>query len=416
MLKRVVIIVPLSFVVFSSMLCAVSAASLKGTYTLVGDSDGTTLKKGAVVTITFKGANSGTVSMKGVQPGETVVDSGTFSVSGSIITIQFKELEWQAEKQPFRLDDCTLVLPFKALGFTEGPGTSTWIRKDPACSQDMGTKRQALSGPSAGADSDKQAASEGGEPGPLAGLEGKESCAQCKYIPCIKSLIAQKEAMVKALKTIAGERDWGNLEDAPQEGRDYVDIATMSKEAQDDAANTSNAERGALISDLSGRIDPELIANVKKNCPFSADGVLMMQTNSTYCNIDQQSVDSAIKAIPCDEIARFMYYHESYHFTQCRERLTKKMVGVLTARGEASEDAAAYTLEIQQLKDLLAQASKSSKGGCWRCGKTQVVYPTAPECNDKCEKVRLGGSIMFKCWKLNEKGEHFQIPTQDNRF
>jgi hypothetical protein len=142
----------------------------------------------------------------------------------------------------------------------------------------------------------------------------------------------------------------------------------------------------------------------------------MMQANSTVCNIDQQSIDSAIKAIPCAEIARFMYYHETYHFTQCRERLKKKMVGVLTARGEVREDIAAYTQEIQQLKDLLARASKSSKGGCWRCGKTQVVYPTAPECNEKCEKVRLGGSIMFKCWKLNEKGEHFQIPTRDNRF
>ncbi|MCJ7546754.1 MAG: lipocalin family protein [Deltaproteobacteria bacterium] len=414
MLKRVVIIVALSFVFFSLMLCAVFAASLKGTYTLVGDSDGTTLKKGAVATITFKGANTGTVSMQAKQPGETVVDTGTFSVSGSTITIQFNELDWRAEKQPFQLDDCTLVLPFRALGFTEGPGTSTWIRKDPACSKDIATKRQALSGPSAGTDSDKQAASEGGDQGPLTGLEGKESCAQCKYIPCIKSLIGQKEAMVKALKTIAAERDWGSLEDAPQEGRDYVNIATMSKEASDYAINALNAERGALTSDLDGRIDSEITTGVKKNCPFSADGVIMMQANSTVCNIDQQSIDSAIKAIPCAEIARFMYYHETYHYTQCRERLKKKMVGVLTARGEAREDVAAYALEIQQLKDLLAEASKSSKGGCWRCGKTQVVYPSAPVCNEKCEKVRLGGSIMFKCWKLNEKGEH--ILTPGNRF
>ena len=139
-----------------------------------------------------------------------------------------------------------------------------------------------------------------------------------------------------------------------------------------------------------------------------------MMTDSTYCNIDQESVDTAIQAIPCAEIARDMYDHETYHLTQCLERLKKKMVGVLTARGEAREDVAAYTQEIQQLKDLLARASKSSKGGCWRCGKTQVVYPSAQECDQQCEKVRPGGSVMFKCWKLNEKGE--RILTPGGRF
>ncbi len=99
MLKHAVMTLPLVFVLFFSMPCVVLAASLNGTYTLVGDSDATTLKKGAVVTITFKGASSGTLSMKAVQPGETVV----------------------------------------------GTGTSTWIRKDPACSRDIATQKQALS-------------------------------------------------------------------------------------------------------------------------------------------------------------------------------------------------------------------------------------------------------------------------------
>jgi hypothetical protein len=40
------------------------ATSLDGTYTLVKDSDDTTPKKAVVVTVTSKGAYSGTVSMK----------------------------------------------------------------------------------------------------------------------------------------------------------------------------------------------------------------------------------------------------------------------------------------------------------------------------------------------------------------
>jgi len=117
------------------MLSVCQAASIDGTYLLVKDSDGTVLKKDAVVTITFKGASSGTLSMEAVQPGETVTDTGTFSVSGGNITINFKELEWKAAGQPFQLDGCNLTLPFKALGGSEGPGTSAWLKKSPSCAK-----------------------------------------------------------------------------------------------------------------------------------------------------------------------------------------------------------------------------------------------------------------------------------------
>jgi len=69
--------------------------------------------------------------MEAVQPGETVTDTGTFSVSGGNITINFKELEWKAAGQPFQLDGCNLTLPFKALGGSEGPGTSAWLKRVP---------------------------------------------------------------------------------------------------------------------------------------------------------------------------------------------------------------------------------------------------------------------------------------------
>jgi hypothetical protein len=420
MIKRIVMIVVISFGLFSLMPLAAFAAGLNGTYTLVNDSDGSTPKKGAVVTITFKGTKSGTVSMTAVQPGETVTDTGTFSVTGGTITINFKEMGWQAKKQPFQLVGDKLVLPFKALGLTEGPGTSQWTKQDAAPSNDIETKKQALSGPAkttdtaAAANDEKQSASQENSQGQLTGLEGKETCAQCKYIPCIKSLIEQKEAMIKAFKTISIERDWGNLEGPPQEGRDYVNDAALSKEAASFTEKTLNEEREQLFSDIRDRIDPPLIDAVKKKCPFSGSGVIMMKTNSTVCNIDQKSIDDAIKAIPCKEIAQYMYFHESYHYTQCLERLKKKIVGILTARGEAQEDVAAYTQEIKMLRELLDKASKSNKGGCWRCGKTQVVHPNSQECDKNCERVHLGGAIMFKCFKLNEKGEHVMGPK--NQF
>lgn len=97
------------------------AANPDGTYRLLKDSDGTVPKTNAVVTITFKESSSD-VSMKAVQPGETVTDTGKFSVNGTSITISFKEMAWEANRKPFSLDGCTLVLPFKALDGSEGQG------------------------------------------------------------------------------------------------------------------------------------------------------------------------------------------------------------------------------------------------------------------------------------------------------
>jgi hypothetical protein len=114
---------------------AAGNASIEGTYMLVKDSDGTAPKNAAVVTISFKGSNTGTVSMAAIQPGETVTDEGTFTVNGSNITIKFKEMEWEATGQPFKLDGCNLTLPFKALGGSKGTGTSTWMKKSPSCSK-----------------------------------------------------------------------------------------------------------------------------------------------------------------------------------------------------------------------------------------------------------------------------------------
>jgi hypothetical protein len=125
------------FIVFILSGCQQSTgiAVIEGTYLLVKDSDGTAPKNAAVVTISFKGSNAGTVSMAAVQPGETVTDTGTFSVIGSNITIKFKEMEWEAAGQPFQLDGCNLTLPFKALGGSKGPGTSTWMKKSPSCAK-----------------------------------------------------------------------------------------------------------------------------------------------------------------------------------------------------------------------------------------------------------------------------------------
>jgi len=106
------------------------AQPIDGVFVHVRDSDGTVPKQHATVTLTFQ---AGALRMAAVQPGETVTDTGTYSVHNRLITIRFREMEWEATRQPFDLTGCILTLPFKALGGSPGPGTSVWRRQSAEC-------------------------------------------------------------------------------------------------------------------------------------------------------------------------------------------------------------------------------------------------------------------------------------------
>jgi hypothetical protein len=127
-------------------IATVAAQTMDGVYLHVRDSDGTKPKSGATVALTFKGGVTGSLALSAVQPGETVTDTGTYAVRNNLITIHFKEMEWEANRQPFQFDGCTLTLPFKALGGSAGPGTSVWLKKDPKCGGQMVTNKTPANG------------------------------------------------------------------------------------------------------------------------------------------------------------------------------------------------------------------------------------------------------------------------------
>ncbi len=115
--RRVVLVFLLSL--FSMGLLA---QSLPGTYSLVGDSDGTKPKSGAVIKLML-GAD-GSVSLSAVQPGQTFQDSGTYRASGGRMTMHFEAMDKGCMNQKYSLQGPVLTLPFKML--SDGPGASTW--------------------------------------------------------------------------------------------------------------------------------------------------------------------------------------------------------------------------------------------------------------------------------------------------
>ncbi len=102
--------------------------------------------------------------------------------------------------------------------------------------------------------------------------------------------------------------------------------------------------------------------------------------------------------------------------TRCWERAKKLKDGkgpyIPTVRGEVSEEVEAYRQEIAVLRELLKEITET-KQGCWRCGKTQEVFETAPACTAKCPRVSLGGSVMFQCFKINTPDGGHQMRPGD---
>ena len=119
----VVLLFMVSGVAADPAFAAAAAQAPTGTWRLFKDSNGQVPKPGAVVEITF---GAGTFGVRAAQPGQTIEDRGTFTVTGRRISIEFNEMEQGRRSGPFSLSTDTLVLPFPML--SAGRGTSTWMR------------------------------------------------------------------------------------------------------------------------------------------------------------------------------------------------------------------------------------------------------------------------------------------------
>ncbi len=107
----------------SSGSTAATSNDVSGTYVVVQDSNGTKPKPGVTVTLVL---DKGSLSVHAVGAGDELTDSGTYSISGGKMTIEFKDQGISAKDQPYKLDGDTLELPVKM--FSEGAGSSTWKR------------------------------------------------------------------------------------------------------------------------------------------------------------------------------------------------------------------------------------------------------------------------------------------------
>ena len=100
------------------------AAIPAGTYRLIKDSNGTTPKTGAVISLKF---SVGKLFLRAAMPGKTVTDSGTYRISGNRITVRFRQFPFKCTSAAYSIADGKLKLPFKVL--SGGSGHSLWQKE-----------------------------------------------------------------------------------------------------------------------------------------------------------------------------------------------------------------------------------------------------------------------------------------------
>lgn len=99
-------------------------AELSGVYLLVADSDGTTPRDDATITLTLAGNSA---EIHALMPDVDVTSAGSFSACKNLITISFDDFDFSGDNTAFEFTDGNLTLPFVVLGGVEY-GTSTWKR------------------------------------------------------------------------------------------------------------------------------------------------------------------------------------------------------------------------------------------------------------------------------------------------
>lgn len=150
MMKTFIVTLVISFALVSVSMAqsryGCQNAEISGEYLLLADSDGTTPRDDATITLSLVG---NTATIHAVMPDVDITSGGSFNACQNLITMSFDDFDFAADNAEFSITDGVLTLPFVVLGGVEY-GSSTWKRLSGGEEND----EQANNDPETGPDSD----------------------------------------------------------------------------------------------------------------------------------------------------------------------------------------------------------------------------------------------------------------------
>lgn len=204
----------------------------------------------------------------------------------------------------------------------------------------------------------------------FAGATSAKDCG-CEHLRCIEGLIEQKTAMAAGYDALAIK--WDRLLKVEGAPADQVDFKSVK-----DPVRRAKFYRDMLyLLGVFARQEDEMASKVgpPTGCDFSPG--LSADTNTfDTCKVGD-SLAAAMAQAPCRQIGELMARHEGLHHDRC---LVRKQAGswvysvtgadgrieaarsfpalMQTPAGHAREEAAAYRMEIGELKSLAAKIEK----------------------------------------------------------
>ena len=204
----------------------------------------------------------------------------------------------------------------------------------------------------------------------------KESCDQCKFLPCLKDTVAQKRKLVAVYEGI--KNFWLNrhlddqnkpvlirqLSSMKEPERSRVYVTTMTQLEQYKAMESARTER----------------VGSAQSCFYPGDRDLTVSTDVfETCRTCIGELNRAMQAQPCQELADLISAHEAMHSRNCKDRQKQEYwqftavgdkgrkqskylpASILTPAGKAAEEVAAYQEEIAALESLIRGLEKRCK-------------------------------------------------------
>jgi len=196
----------------------------------------------------------------------------------------------------------------------------------------------------------------------------QETCLQCKWLPCLRSMRDQKQRMVRIYEGFRTFWDPHCRFDGPAAVA-VLDLGALKPTQRDVFYRTALAQLGQLQAMVNARAQ-----NVPKpdGCALPEDVELTISTDSlTGCKTDPAQLKRAMEAMPCSELANLLAQHEALHVQRCSARWAagkawEYVVEVegrrasrwlpaqmLTAYGQCLEEIEAYQVELKELDRLI---------------------------------------------------------------
>lgn len=227
----------------------------------------------------------------------------------------------------------------------------------------------------------------------------QETCDQCKYLRCLKSSVAQKQALVAIYQGLYDFWKGRHVDDAGHP----LEVRNLSALSEPERSRIYDATMNHQLAEFYEMAEIRTAAvSAAEGCGYPEKMPANPSTES-FETCQTHNLPGAQAVQPCKELAQLLQSHEALHVTACRQRqqpnssywpytvagASTKMYPpkIITPAGLAAEEIRAYQLEITALKRIIEKLEKRCRKISFKDVTVECVMPAGKY------RVRMGQKL-----------------------